>query len=558
MHLAALLPVAENAAAPSGALARAELFIVLLTATLVLVGLARRLRVPYPILLVLGGLALAFVPGLPQVQLDPDLVFIVFLPPILWAAAYFTSLRDFRRNLPAISLLAVGLVLATTLVVGWVAHAIIPGIGWAAALCLGAIVSPPDAVAATAVLSRIGVPRQVIVVLEGESLVNDASALVLYRTAVAAMVLGSFSAGAAVGQFVLVAVLGVGVGVVVGYLIRHGVRLMPEGFGQVAITLLGPYVAWIAAERLHVSAVLACVAGGLYVRQHFSGEVPPLVRMQARSVWELLIFLLNGIIFMLIGLQLGPLRASLEADSAGRIVRWGLVITLAATATRLLWMPIGVRLVRLRARTRAANPMPPASHVFMVGWTAMRGVVSLATALALPLTTAAGAPLPFRSEIILVSFVVILTTLLVQGLSLAPLARALGLSAADESFEREQQLARRTAAEAALERLGTLPGDPAVPPGVLESARTHYERRAQHFASSSPVDVVCTDAWTAAQRSVRHALLDAERRAVIALRNRGEISDEVLHEVERELDLEAIRLGVGDLAAPAPLAPGPA
>jgi len=214
--------------------------------------------------------------------------------------------------------------------------------------------------------------------------------------------------------------------------------------------------------------------------------------------------------------------------------------------------------VRLRARTRAANPMPPASHVFMVGWTAMRGVVSLATALALPLTTAAGAPLPFRSEIILVSFVVILTTLLVQGLSLAPLARALGLSAADESFEREQQLARRTAAEAALERLGTLPGDPAVPPGVLESARTHYERRAQHFASSSPVDVVCTDAWTAAQRSVRHALLDAERRAVIALRNRGEISDEVLHEVERELDLEAIRLGVGDLAAPAPLVPGPA
>jgi CPA1 family monovalent cation:H+ antiporter len=188
----------------------------------------------------------------------------------------------------------------------------------------------------------------------------------------------------------------------------------------------------------------------------------------------------------------------------------------------------------------------------------MRGVVSLATALALPLTTAAGAPLPFRSEIILVTFVVILTTLVVQGLSLAPLARALGLSAADETFEREQQLARRTAAEAALERLGTMAGHPTVPPGVLESARTHYERRARHFSPSSPVDLVCTDAWTEAQRSVRHALLDAERRAVIALRNRGEISDEVLHEVERELDLEAIRLGVGDLAAPVPLTPGPA
>jgi Na+/H+ antiporter len=542
----------------TGALARAELFIVLLAATLFLVAFARRLHVPYPILLVLGGLALGFVPELPQVQLEPELVFIVFLPPILWAAAYFTSLRDFRRNLPAISLLAVGLVLATTLVVGWVAHAIIPGISWAAAFCLGAIVSPPDAVAATAVLSRIGVPRQVIVVLEGESLVNDAAALVLYRAAVSGMVVGSFSIGATAGQFALVAALGVVVGLVVGFLIRHAVRLMPEGFGQVAITLLGPYVAWVAAERLHVSAVLACVAGGLYVRQHFSAEVAPLVRLQARSVWELLIFLLNGIIFMLIGLQLGPLRASLESDGVGRIIRWGLILTAAATATRLAWMPLGARLARIRAKDRAVNPMPPASHIFIVGWTSMRGVVSLATALALPLTTADGTPLPYRTEIILVSFVVILTTLVVQGLSLAPLARVLGLSAADESIEREQQLARRRAAEAALAHLGTLEGHPMLPSEVLDGARAHYQRRSERFAAASPMDVVCTDAWTEAQRQVRHALLHAERRAVIELRDRGEISDEVLHEVERELDLDAIRLGVGDLASPAPLNPSPA
>jgi CPA1 family monovalent cation:H+ antiporter len=538
------------------ALAQAEIFIILLAATFVLVAMASRLRVPYPILLVLGGLALAFVPGLPPVQLAPELVFIVFLPPILWAAAYFTSFRDFKRNLPAISLLAVGLVLVTTLAVGWVAHAIIPGIGWAAALCLGAIVSPPDAVAATAVLSRIGVPRRVIVVLEGESLVNDASALVLYRATVAAMVMGSFSLGATAGQFVVVAALGVVVGLVVGFLIRHAVRLMPEGFGQVAITLLGPYVAWVAAERLHVSAVLACVAGGIYVRQHFSSEVSPMVRLQARSVWELLIFLLNGIIFILIGLQLGPLRASLAADGIGRIVTWGLIITATATVTRLLWMPIGVRLARVQAG--ATNPMPPASQIFIVGWTAMRGVVSLATALALPLTTADGSPLPFRTEIILVSFVVILTTLVVQGLSLAPLARALGLSAADESIEKEQQLARRIAAEAALAHLGTLEGHPYLPAGVLDLARTHYQQRARHFDATSEMDIVCTDAWTEAQRLVRHALLDAERHAVIALRNRGEISDEVLHEVERELDVEAIRLGVGDLAAPVALNRGPA
>lgn len=283
--------------------ARVELFVLLLAAMLGLTALARRLLVPYPILLVLGGLALAFVPGMPDVSLQPDLIFVVFLPPILWAAAYFTSLRDFRRNLRSITGLAVGLVLLTTLVVGWVAHAIIPGISWAAALCLGAIVSPPDAVAATAVMSRIGVPRQIITVLEGESLVNDASALVLYRAAVLAMVSGTFSLAATAGAFVLVATAGMLIGLAVGWVTRWAVRHMPEGYGQIALTLLGPYVAWIAAERVHASAVLACVAGGLYVRQHFSAEVAPVVRLQSRSVWELLIFLLNGVIFILIGLQ---------------------------------------------------------------------------------------------------------------------------------------------------------------------------------------------------------------------------------------------------------------
>jgi CPA1 family monovalent cation:H+ antiporter len=535
-------------------LAQAELLIVLLACTLALVAVARRLHIPYPILLVLGGLGLAFVPELPPVRLEPELVFILFLPPILWAAAYFTSLRDFRRNLASISLLAVGLVVLTTLVVGWVAHAVIPGISWAAAFCLGAIVSPPDAVAATAVLSSIGVPRRVIVVLEGESLVNDASALVLYRAAVGAMVAGTFSLADTAGDFVVVAALGVVVGLVVGYLIRLAVRLMPEGFGQVAVTLLGPYVAWVAAERLHLSAVLACVAGGLYVRQSFSSEVSPLVRMQARSVWELLVFLLNGIIFILIGLQLGPLRQELSEDGVGHIVRWGLLITLAATVTRLLWMPLGARLARLRRTTREQNPMPPRAQILIVGWTSMRGVVSLATALALPVATATGAPLPHRTEIILVSFVVILATLVLQGLTIAPLARALGLSGKDETAEQESQLARRAAAEAALAHLATLDGHPSLPSGILDNARTHYERRVQHYGVSSPVDPACTDEWTDAQRRVRHALIDAERRAVIGLRDRGEISDEVLHEVERELDIEAIRLGVGAQTVPDPLA----
>lgn len=539
----------------SDTFARVELFVVLLAAMLGLTALARRLLVPYPILLVLGGLALAFVPGVPEVALDPTLVFVVFLPPILWAAAYFTSLRDFKRNLRAIGALAIGLVLLTTLVIGWVAHSIIPGMSWAAALCLGAIVSPPDAVAATAVMSRIGVPRTVITVLEGESLVNDASALVLYRAAVAALVSGTFSLGATAGSFVLVAAAGVLIGVVVGWVTRWAVRLMPEGYGQIALTLLGPYVAWIVAERLHGSAVLACVAGGLYVRQHFSAEVAPMVRLQSRSVWELLIFLLNGVIFILIGLQLGPLRRTLGEGSTGHVLRWGVIITLVAILVRLVWMPVGARLVRLDRRYREKNPLPPARSIFIVGWTGMRGIVSLATALALPFTLADGSPMPFRSEIILITFVVILGTLVVQGLTVAPLARLLGLSDEDDSFEREQRLAREQAAQAAIARVDEVAQEDWVPPSVASQVRTHYEHRLQRFHPDAALDPECSVEQANAQRRLRHEALTAERRILIALRNSGEISDDVLHHIERELDLEAMRQGLGHLTLDASAAP---
>ena len=527
--------------------ARAELFVVLLAAMLGLTALARRLFVPYPILLVLGGLAIAFIPGVPEVALEPDLVFVLFLPPILWGAAYFTSLRDFKRNLRAISGLAIGLVVLTTLVVGWVAHTIIPGMSWAVALCLGAIVSPPDAVAATAVMSRIGVPRTVITVLEGESLVNDASALVLYRAAVMAIVSGTFSLGATAGSFVLVATVGVLVGLGVGWLIRWAVRHMSESYSQIALTLLAPYVAWIAAERLHSSAVLACVAGGLYVRQYFSAEVAPLVRVQSRTVWELLIFLLNGIIFILIGLQLGPLRRTLLPGSVGQVLRWGVIITLAAIVVRLLWMPVGARLVRFDRKYRLTNPVPPARNIFIVGWTGMRGIVSLATALALPLTLANGDPMPYRSEIVLITFVVILGTLVVQGLTVAPLARLLGLSNEDDSFEREQRLAREQAARAAIKRVDEVALEDWVPPSVARQVRTHYEHRLQRFHPDAALDPECSVEQAEAQRRLRHEALTAERRTLIALRNRGDISDDVMHQVERDLDLEALRQGLGDL-----------
>jgi len=301
--------------------------------------------------------------------------------------------------------------------------------------------------------------------------------------------------------------------------------------------------------------VLACVAGGLYVRQHFSAEVAPMVRLQSRSVWELLIFLLNGVIFILIGLQLGPLRETLGAGSIGRVLRWGVIVTLAAILVRLLWMPIGARLVRIDRRYREKNPLPPGRYVFMVGWTGMRGIVSLATALALPLTLADGAPMPFRAEIILITFVVILGTLVVQGLTSAPLARLLGLSDEDDSFEREQRVAREQAAQAAIARVDEVAQQDWVPPSIASQVRLHYEHRLQRFHPDAALDPECSVEQANAQRRLRHEALTAERRTLIALRNSGEISDDVMHHIERELDIEAMRQGLGHLTLDASAAP---
>lgn len=528
--------------------------IMLLVAMVALTAVARRLLVPYPILLVVGGLVLGVVPGLPAVRLAPELVFLVFLPPILWAAAYFTSLRDFRANLRPIGLLAFGLVLATTAAVALVARAVVPGLGWAGAVALGAIVSPPDAVAATAIARRLRIPHRVVTILEGESLVNDAGALVLYRAAVAVAAGGTFSLGEGLLQFAFAAAAGVAIGLAVGALARRAVRLADDSFSEIAITLIAPYLAWILAEQLHAgqlhaSAVLACVAGGLYVRQHFSALVAPATRLQARAVWEFLVFLLNGLIFILIGLQLGTLRDAVPPGGSGALLRQCAAVGATAIGARLVWVPVATWLPRvLSPSLRARDPMPPWSSIVLVAWTGMRGIVSLAAALALPLATGSGAPFPFREEIILITFGVILTTLVLQGLSLAPLIRALQLRE-DQTLEAEETLAREQAAAAALRRLEALGAEPWVVPEHLERLRTRYRGVTRRFSRIGGAPGVSAEA-AAALRRLRHEALTAERLAVIDLRDRGTISDEVLHRIEGELDVEAMRIGAGDLRVP--------
>jgi len=516
---------------------------VLLAVTLALLvvaltALARRLPIPPPILQVGAGAVLAMLPGVAVPTLDPDLVFFVFLPPVLWAAAYFTSLREFRANLRPIGLLAIGLVLATTAAIAAAAHALIPGIPWAVAVALGAIISPPDAVAAAAIVSRLPVPRRVIVILEGESLVNDASALVLYRTAVAAAVTGVFSWGESIVRFFIDAGVGAAIGLAVGWLIIEAARRTRDSLGEVLLTLSGPYVAWVAAETIHVSAVLACVAGGLYVRQHLSTAVAPLSRIQARAVWDLFVFGLNAIIFLLLGAQAGALLDAVPPERLGAIVRVGALLGVVAIVVRLAWVPLGTWLPRaLHAETRRRDPMPPWRSIALVSWTSMRGIVSLAAALALPLTLADGSPFPFRSEILVITMVVIVMTLVVQGLTLAPLIRWMRFTP-ETAHHAEADLARRETTRRAIETLDDLAREPGVDTRDVEWLKREMKERLAESAHRG--------GSAAGRHKLRLATIAAQRRMLVRLRNEDAIGDEVLRELEQELDLEAIRSGAGE------------
>ena len=505
--------------------------------------LSRRLPIPTPILQVGAGLIVGLVPGATGLRLDPSFVFFVFLPPVLWAAAYFTSLRDFNANLRPICLLAVGLVLVTTAVVAVAAHAFLPGLPWAAAVALGAIVSPPDAVAAEAIIKRLPIPRRIVTILEGESLVNDASALILYRAAVLAAVSGQFSLGETIVRFFIDGAVGVLIGLAVGWLVIGAARFTRDALAEVVLSLVGPYLAWVAAERLHVSAVLACVAGGLYVRRYFSSVVSPASRLQARAVWDLVIFVTNALIFILLGVQFGELIEAVPAGGLASIVLTGLAISGIAIVVRLLWVPVATVVPRLLSpELRIRDPMPPARAVLLVSWTSMRGIVSLASALALPLVLNDGRPFPYRAEIILVTMCVIVVTLVVQGLTLAPLIRWLEFPPETVHHEEEAH-ARSEALRNALERLDDLADESWVSPEDLTLLRAEYGRRERKHAARGQE---ARDGAQTRQR-LRAEVLGAERRALIRLRDEGAISDEVLHHLERELDVEALRIGVGDV-----------
>jgi CPA1 family monovalent cation:H+ antiporter len=518
---------------------------VLLTAGAAMLVLVPKLRVPYPILLVLGGLGLGFVPGLPTIDLPPDLVLVGILPPLLYGAAFFTSLRDLRANLRPVGLLAVGLVLLTMVVVALVAHEIVPGLPWAAAFVLGAVVSPTDPIAATAIMQRLGVPRRIVSIVEGESLVNDGTALVAYRVAVVAAVSGTFSLWEAGISFVFNVVGGVVVGLGVAWIVRQVRRRLEFPPAEVTISLLTGYFAYIPAELIGVSAVIAAVTAGIYLGWHTPELTTPEVRLMGESAWEIVTFTLNAILFTLIGLQLPGILDELEAYAAADLLWWAAAIWLAVLFARILWVYPAAKLPRLLVpKIRDRDPMPPRAALALITWSGMRGAVSLAAALALPLSIDSGAAFPDRNLIIFLTFGVIFATLVLQGLTLAPLIRVLDLED-DGLAEKEEAKARIRAAEAAIIRLDELVGEEWVREDTAERMRGLYAFRQERFRSRfDPEGDGSTEDRSQAYQRLRRELLDAERQAVQELRREGLIGDDVMRRVVRDLDLEDQRLDV--------------
>ena len=504
---------------------------------------AQALRVPYPILLVLGGLALGFIPGIPRIELPPDLVLIAVLPPLLYGVAFFTSLRDLRANAGPITLLAIGLVLTTMLLVALVAHTVIPGFSWPGAFVLGAIVSPTDPTAATAIAQRLGLPRRLIGLVEGESLVNDGTALVAYRYAVAAVVTGSFSFAAASGRFVLSVAGGIAIGLAAGFLIRQARRRIDNPPVEITISILSGYFAYLPAQAAGVSGVLAAVTAGIYMGWHTPELTTAQTRLQGIAVWEILFFLLNGLLFALVGLQLPVILDALSGRSAATLVSYAAIVTSVVIAARFLWIFPATYLPLLRSRGGRDTANAPWKGATILAWSGMRGAVSLAAALALPLATDAGRPFPNRELIIFLTFSIILGTLVVQGVTLPGLIRVLGL-VDDGLAEKEEAKARIYAAEAALARLDELIEEEWVRDDTAERLRGLFNFRRERFRSrfDPDSDGAVEDRSVSYQRLLRE-LLEAERRAVLELRRNGRIDDEVMRRVVRDLDLEEARLG---------------
>jgi Na+/H+ antiporter len=508
----------------------------------VLFEIARRADLPYPALFVLGGLALGLIPGLPHITLDPDLVLLVFLPPLLFEAAFGTPLRELRRNVWPIVRLSIGLVIVTAVAVAAVAHTLVPTLGWAAAFALGAIVAPTDALAATSVFRRLGVPRVIVTLVEGEALFNDATALIVYRAAVVAAATGAFVLVDGVGSFLVAGAGGIVIGVAVGLVLSEIVKWLDDPPVEVLVSLLIPFVAYLPAEELHVSGVLAVVTAGLVVGRRLGTMLSPSSRLLWLTSWQMVGFVLNGLAFILIGTALPEVLASLRAAggiSAAELVGLAVLVVAVVIVTRFAWVILS-SLLPGSPRRRLAERDPALSWrlTFLVGWSGLRGAVSLAAALALPLD------FPERNLILFLTFVVILATLVGQGLTLPLVVRWTRWDGVEDGSD-EMQVARAMMVDVGLGavRLGRRRWPTHQP--LLDRIEANLHSREEHLALEDADASEGSEERRQEHREhqeIQLSVINAERNAVIALRDAGEINDATLRTLERDLDLEELRM----------------
>jgi CPA1 family monovalent cation:H+ antiporter len=527
--------------------------ILLLLAVLVIVAVvARQLKTAPSILLVVAGIGLALTPGLPRIELAPELVLLGILPPLIYSAGVAMSWREFRFNLRPITLLAFGCVVFTTCAVAAVAHWLL-GLPLAVGFVLGAIVAPPDVVAPLALARPLGVPRRLLVVLEGEGLANDATALVLYRFAVAAIGTGLFSLGQAAGTFALIVVGEIAFGIAVGWVSLRLRRWAHDPRVEITLSLMTPYVAFLVPEQLGGSGVLATVATGLFVSWNGPLLIPAATRLQGIFFWDLVVYFLEGFVFLVTGMES---RALLDQTASVELRQLALAVVLTTTVVivaRFVWVFPAAYLPRwLSPALRRRDPMPPWQWVFLLSFIGVRGVVSLAAALAIPLTTAAGAPFPGRDLILLVTFGVIIITLIGHGLLLPGVVRLLGLTKDVLGERRREQKAERAARAAALkvarERLEGIASDRQIAPDILSSLRTRHDYRFGRLPGETADDLDLS----AAEADVMAELIAAEREHIYRLLQEGQITDEARRRIERDLDLEEASIATFRKSEPDP------
>jgi Na+/H+ antiporter len=524
-----------------------EVFFFLLLAALCIAIGARRAGFPYSVALLLGGLLLALIPGLPVVELTPEMVFLVLLPPILFVAAYFTSWRDFWRWRRAIILLAFALVTATSAVVAAICVHFIPGMNWATGFVLGAIVSPPDAAAAVSITRGVRLPRRIVQVLEGESLINDAAGLTIYRFALAAVMTGTFSLAEAAATFVWIAAGGIAIGVALAFV---AVRLFPrlkDPQVEIVASFLLCYLSYFLAEAIHVSGVLATVAAGLLFGWHSPEILSATTRIRATAVWQTVLFVINVMMFLLIGLQLREVFQGLRGYPMEALIGWSAACAAGVILLRMIWVFPNAYIPRLLSRRiRETEPPPTWQGVFVVGWTGLRGAVSMAAALALPLETSRGLPFPYRNMILFITFSVILVTLLLQGLSLRAVICKLGLPE-DHSSEEEEIGARISAIEQALERLAEMERQQSAPSNVFDRVRGYLEDQLGAMRAQQEMETGTEAPDPHAFQSIAEQRLwwevaRVQRETVVEMRRSRRIGDEAMRQIEQDIDLLEARI----------------